>query len=209
LAYGYTINNFADRKQDKKAGKHPEIHHLSEIQLFFILGFLALGTVAIPMFFSLKVKILGLLNFFLATFYSMRPIRFKERGLLGIIVPAITQRPLLFLFFAFLTNSDLLITLYLALWLSFYGIIIMLAHQIFDLENDKLSGTMTWAVKVGLEKASKSTTAISLFSLFYTFIAIFLFQYPFGLVSTMILFVFISQPLMFYKYQIWYPLLRG
>jgi 4-hydroxybenzoate polyprenyltransferase len=106
-SYGYTLNSYCDRAQDAKVGKHAEISYFSDWQLLIILLVLALFSLGIPLSFAdLKIRILGLVTFFLVTFYSAKPIRFKERGLWGISVATLTQRPLPFLLFTFLVPCE-------------------------------------------------------------------------------------------------------
>jgi 4-hydroxybenzoate polyprenyltransferase len=187
ISYGYVINSYADREDDLKAGKHREITYVPNGHLFLIIGFLAVGSLGIPLFFNTKIKILGVITFLLATFYSLKPIRFKERGLLGILVPALTQRSLLFLFFALLVSSSTLIDLYLFIWLALIGIIIIMAHQLMDFDNDKKTGTHTWAIAVGIKRAKKYTSYTSKFTILYLIIPISILPVPTGLVISIVL----------------------
>lgn len=199
ICYGYVINSYADRIQDRKVGKHLEISYFSENQLFIIFAFLAFGSLGIPLTFSdIKIKILGIITFILATFYSLKPIRFKERGFLGIIVPALTQRSLLFFFFAFIGYPTAILSYYLFGWLGFIGIIIMMAHQIVDFENDKKGGVSTWALKLGKKNAKRWATFTFVLMMFYLIIPIIILTLYSGLAISFILFAFSYPSISFY-----------
>ena len=87
--------------------------------------------------------------YFLAIYYSKRPIRFKERGVWGLAVASIAQRaiPVLFMFgmFQHYELDSLLVLLLFAL----IGLRWILVHQLIDLENDRRSGISTFTTKSG------------------------------------------------------------
>ena len=197
-SYGYVINSYADRRQDMKAGKHPEVSHFSNRQLLLILCFLALGALGIPLYYNdIKIKILGAITFFLATFYSVRPIRFKERGILGIIIPTLPQRPLPFLFFVFLISSYSILTWFLLGWLTLIGLVVMFAHQLLDFENDKKAQVDTWAQGFGFSKTRKFTIFIFGLTWIYMCIPPFLFGLPGGLAISLIIFISSKDPIFY------------
>lgn len=203
ICYGYVINSYADKELDARAGKHPEVAYFSSHQLLLILSFLAAGALGIPLYLNdMKINALGLITFLLATFYSLKPIRFKERSILGLIIPAFTQRPLLFLFFAFLIPCNENLVFFLFGWLCFYGIIFIMTHQVFDYENDKRAGASTWALKVGKERAKKWTTFVCISMPIYTCLPIFIFPLYNGIAMSFILLAFTAQPIIYYKYYI-------
>jgi 4-hydroxybenzoate polyprenyltransferase len=150
-SYGYVINSYADRESDSKVGKHSESLYFSKRQIRSILVVFAIPSIAIPLSFpDTRIWILGITTFLLVTFYSLRPLRFKERGTSGIITAALTQRTLPFLLFVFLIpNHNSIIAYFLLFWLSLIGIAIIMTHQFSDFEKDLKSGVNTWAVERG------------------------------------------------------------
>jgi 4-hydroxybenzoate polyprenyltransferase len=194
-SYGYTLNSYCDRAQDAKVGKHPEISYFSDRQVQILLLALALFTLSIPLYFAeLKIRLLGLVTFFFVSFYSAKPIRFKERGLWGISAATLTQRPLPFLLFAFLVPCDAKLAWFLFGWLCFIGLVLIVAHQIFDLENDKKAEVYTWAVKVGKSRARKWLKCSLVLMLVYILAPVFVFAsgLALGLAISLVLLIFSS-----------------
>jgi 4-hydroxybenzoate polyprenyltransferase len=192
-SYGYTLNSYCDRAQDAKVGKHSEITYFSDRQVLILLLALALFSLGIPLYFAdLKIRILGLVTFFSVTFYSAKPIRFKERGLWGISVATLTQRPLPFLLFAFLVPCDAKLAWFLFGWLCFIGLVVIVAHQIFDFENDKKAEVYTWVVKVGKSRARKWLKCSLGLMLVYILAPVFIFASGFalGLAISLVLLIF-------------------
>jgi 4-hydroxybenzoate polyprenyltransferase len=190
-SYGYTLNSYCDRAQDAKVGKHPEMSYFSDRQVLILLLALALFSLGIPLYFAdLKIRLLGLVTFFSVTFYSAKPIRFKERGLWGMSAATLTQRPLPFLLFAFLVPCDAKLAWFLFGWLCFIGLVIIVSHQIFDFENDKKAEVDTWAVKVGKSGAQRWLKCPLVLMLVYTLAPVFMEGLVFGLAISLTLFIF-------------------
>ena len=190
-SYGYTLNSYCDRAQDAKVGKHSEISYFSDRRVLIILLALALFSLCIPLSFAeIKIRLLGLVTFFLVTFYSAKPVRFKERGLWGISVATLTQRPLPFLLFAFLVPCDAKLAWFLFGWLCFIGLVMIVAHQIFDFENDKKAGVYTWAVKVGKGGAQRWLKISVILMLAYILAPLFMKGLIFGSAIALTLFIF-------------------
>jgi len=191
-SYGYVINSYGDREQDAKVGKHPEVAYFSDRQLQMLLVFLAIWSIGIPLYFGdIKVKILGIMNFLLVTFYSIKPIRLKERGFLGVITAMITQRPLPFLLFAFLVpyNNQYLVY-YLFVWLCIIGISIMLTHQFSDFVNDEKAGVDTLATRIGKSKIKKWIKLVLIIMLLYALIPIFILPLYDGFAISLVILAF-------------------
>jgi 4-hydroxybenzoate polyprenyltransferase len=190
-SYGYTLNSYCDRAQDAKVGKHSEILYFSDRQVQLLLLALALFSLGIPLYFAdIKIRLLGLVTFFFVTFYSAKPIRFKERGLWGISVATLTQRPLPFLLFAFLVPCDAKLAWFLFGWLCFLGLVMIMSHQIFDFENDKKAEVYTWAVKVGKSGARKWLKCSLVLMLVYILAPVFVKGLVFGSAISLTLFIF-------------------
>ena len=90
------------------------------------------------------------LTYFLGLAYSTLGIRFKERGLLGLIECSYAQRCMPLLIILVLVKTDVLLTIMLLGWmcLSFIdGLRYIIIHQVNDLENDIASGVDTYVVR--------------------------------------------------------------
>lgn len=191
LSYGYVINSCGDLKQDIRAGKLVKSYFFEHRLFFVMLGFLAAGALGIPLAFAgIEVKILGTLNFLLATFYSLNPLRFKERGMWGIIVASITQRPIPFLLFTFFIPPNQGLAIILFGWLLLYSILYMLAHQIHDYTNDKKAGVNTWALKVGRKCAKNVSILVCVLIMLIAISPIFILPLSNALAITLIILAF-------------------
>ncbi len=198
LCYGYVINSFADRDQDMKVGKHLEFSYFSYRIRLLIISVLIVGVLGIPFIFEdTRVRLLGLINFFFATFYSFKPLRFKERGLSGLIVAILTQRPLLLLFFIFLVPYEKDIAYILISWLFFVGFVNEIGHQLLDFHNDKKSGTVTFATKIGLTNTKRLSQSVFALLCLNITVPIFIFPFYFGVIF---FFALISNSYLTFRY---------
>ena len=150
LAFGYVVNDFSDMEADRRAGKKKLITGISRPWVAAIIALLILAGAAPLCFFSQfdwKAALILLLNYLLGASYSLKPLRFKERGIAGLIVSSAAQRctPLLVLPFLWSIPPLLFIG-----WeaLSFLaGLRYILIHQYKDYEADVSSGVRTFATK--------------------------------------------------------------
>jgi 4-hydroxybenzoate polyprenyltransferase len=191
-SYGYVINSYADRESDARVGKHREALYFSKQQIKRILAFFAIPSIAIPLSFpDIRIQILGTATFLLVTFYSLKPVRFKERGACGIITAALTQRTLPFLLFVYLIpNYNQIIAYFLLLWLSLIGIAIIMTHQFADFDKDKKSGVNTWAVERGKRLAVNRIKLILILILISVLSPVLIFPAFDGLAISLIILAF-------------------
>ena len=146
FSFGYAINDYSDREIDAIVGKTNIMGELGEgkcrvVLLLLILGCIPFGIVCrnmwiIPIF---------LFVYFWGAAYSIKPFRFKERGLFGLIECSLAQRTLPML--PLLAYSKDMVQ-YVLIWGgigALVGLRYILIHQIIDLENDTKSGTETFA----------------------------------------------------------------
>ena len=164
FSLGYFINNIYDSRQDIVAGKNnltTVISPKSKIIITIFLMILVFG----PWFFihsNYILLTLVIIHFILAILYSMPPIRFKEKGILGIIDCALIEisLPLLIIIFSFSALSNFVdissIVILIAVWSFFFGARNILFHQIDDYKNDTISGVKTFVVRHGLNFSVKS-----------------------------------------------------
>ena len=154
--YGYLVNDLADRKLDLLHGKDNTFQGdtpfkaAAIVLLFLTLSILFGLNFANRRFFL----ILWLCWIFLATFYSLKPIRLKERGKLGLILVVIAQRvlPTLIMFAAFRYYDWIDIAVFTT-YIFLRGLSSDMNHQLEDYEKDISTGTDTYAARAGLSGA--------------------------------------------------------
>ena len=95
LAFNYLLNDYIDMEVDRKAGKDKLITKIPKSQVICIMLFLLL-TGFLPLCFSTgfeyKMAIILIINYLFGASYHVKPLRFKERGLWGLIVSSAAQR---------------------------------------------------------------------------------------------------------------------
>jgi 4-hydroxybenzoate polyprenyltransferase len=154
--FGYGINDVADVTSDRRSGKQvrpSQENPRRALLLLLLLVPLGVGS-AIP----LGVEAVGVeaFGFGLSAAYSLRPLRFKERGLAGPFAAGCAQWmvPTVLYVAAFRDQGSaawpwrLLIT-GLLLWSVFVGVRRMLFNQIGDIANDRQAGVLTWTALRG------------------------------------------------------------
>jgi 4-hydroxybenzoate polyprenyltransferase len=158
-SYGYLINDFADRNLDARHGKPNTFQNDSTLKALLVVILFAGISLALGLRFAGNQLFLFLWIgwVFLATFYSLRPFRLKEKGVLGLFAVVAAQRvlPILITFAAFKYYgvSDIII---FTCYVFFRGLSSDLNHQIEDYQKDSMTGTDTYAVENGLKKARKA-----------------------------------------------------
>lgn len=147
-SFGYAINDYSDCAIDQLVGKTNIMAEMSETRRKGVLLILIMGCIPFVLCtYSIKTILIFVFVYFWGAAYSVEPFRFKEKGAAGLLVSSLAQRtiPLLPL----LTVSSEIYK-YVAIWgtLGFFiGMRYILIHQSIDLENDRKSGTTTFADK--------------------------------------------------------------
>ncbi len=165
-SYGYALNSYVDRHQDREAGKPETLVFLSDrcIRLA-ILAFAAVSLVLPFLAADVWVAGVGIATFGLATAYSIKPLRLKERGILGVIAAAVVQRPMPFLLFAMAVGLITPLTWYLLGHLTMLGLSGIVTHQLTDFARDRRVGVKTWAAVVGFPRARKAAGVLILLTI--------------------------------------------
>jgi 4-hydroxybenzoate polyprenyltransferase len=204
LAYTFIVNDVADKEIDIKAGKIKPIQTYSKKKTALVLGVLAFGSLFIPLWYgSFLVKIVSIVTFLLLTFYSLKPLRFKERGLLGLLVADGAQRSALFLIFGlFISAQPLLIGFFMG-WLFLIGFQDELTHQLMDTDADKKSGTRTWTQQVGYQYGKKVLTTFLVASMIFLLIPFLFMDFVIACVIAITLFVFRATTMQFISDEIY------
>lgn len=148
-AFGYIINDYADREADKIVGKENSLIHVSKFNasmrvfIVFISGFL----IALYNHYDIKSFLILIAIYVLGASYSAKPFRFKEKGILGVIVSSFAQRSMPLLLLVSYINIDVVeLVLWMALGFA-VGIRYIFIHQYIDLDNDLKSGITTFLTK--------------------------------------------------------------
>lgn len=203
LAFAYMLNNVGDLSIDEKTGKMYQLRHWSSKAKFGatlvlgIIGFLfSLYTLDLFTIISLGGC------YVLAWSYSFPP-RFKENIWLGPIVASVGQlcAPTIMILIASRIISGEVILYILIMFL--YGLRMIFVHQIFDRDNDAVTGVKTTVLHIGLEnsrKLLKKLFAFELASVLFLMFQLYLLRLPvFVLLISMI-------PSVHYAIRVFYSL---
>lgn len=156
--YGYLINDYADIDLDRLHGKTNTFEDVNKKNaLLIVIGFLCLIFVlTVPFRENITFVIIYLFWILLTTFYSLPPIRLKERGLSGLIAASTAQRFLpVLLSFAVFSYWELLPLIIILIYILLRGLTSDLNHQIQDYVNDSKTSTKTAAVTINQKTLHK------------------------------------------------------
>lgn len=151
-AYGYLINDFADVELDARAGKPNVFHRMHRGRA---VGVVAVACGAMLVCGLPFVRRPGFLPLWIvwaltATFYSLPPMRLKERGAVGLVATILAQQPLpaalAFAAFGYLRTWGALVFI---AYITLRGISSDVGHQMRDRARDKAAGATTFAVRRG------------------------------------------------------------
>lgn len=160
LAYMCIINSVADLKIDSAVGKNFGVSYFPRRFVLLLLFILAFAMVFVPVIFGFAPAVIGLAVFFLATFYSVGPVRLKAKGFAGVLAVSLAPVAMPFLLFVSIVSENVLFGIYLASVLFLKTMLNEAPHQIEDYGNDRKSGVKTWAVYAGKEKARNFIRAV-------------------------------------------------
>jgi 4-hydroxybenzoate polyprenyltransferase len=156
--YGYLINDLSDKDLDKAHGKKNTFEDDSYTKsVLVVLLFLLLSVFCGVRFAGNDLFVpLWICWGLAATFYSLPPVRLKERGKVGLLVVVLAQRafPALLIFSAFNHFDWVDLTAFTA-YIFFRGLSSDLNHQLSDYQNDLLTKTDTFAVEAGIIQTRK------------------------------------------------------
>ncbi len=148
-SYGYGLNSLADRRADLVISRD-NFCDFSRRFLISTVVFNGFFTIVIAWFLhNIYIFTLTIIGLLLATFYSLKPICFKEKGMLALFVSALSHS-LPFLFFVFLLKSHYWLMAYLFGWMMILGFFLEISQQIGDYFNDQLTQTRTFARDKGV-----------------------------------------------------------
>ena len=156
--YGYLINDYADRELDKAHGKSNTFagdsakKALAVVVLFLIVSLIA----AYPFWNNPLFWLTWLIWLSATSFYSLPPVRFKERGRIGLILVVLAQRvlPLILIFVSFRFDR-MLDALLLLIYILLRGASSDINHQLEDYDKDLATATQTSVVQMGIRRSQK------------------------------------------------------
>ncbi len=155
LAFSYVSNDLSDIEVDRLAGKKKIIAALPRPVVYISLALIfVMGNAGVILLSARKelCLILIVLTYFLGVAYSGLGIRFKEKGIWGLVECSFAQRcmPLFMILCLRSFSEDSMMVFAGWMCISFFdGLRYILIHQCIDLENDKKSGVNTYASQTG------------------------------------------------------------
>lgn len=164
LAFLFLVNDIVDYDQDVRS-KHKDG---TRSRLFMIGTSVVLLTAgictAIAGWNEISARNVGILlgSYALAFFYSAPPLRFKERGIWGILIGSIVLRPIsvLIAVTGFLLPRHYVTLGIFLLWIEVFSIRSMLFHQIDDYESDMMAGVKTLVTHKGVRYAKQLISSV-------------------------------------------------
>lgn len=149
FSISYLANDLSDIDDDKKAGKRNTFHDTNIRVGIVALIITTLLHFASVMLISITWQFLAfsVVGYLFGIFYSFKPFRFKERGVVGLVVASFFQRNMQLLVIAFMLEVDWIPFVLINIASFVYGIRFILIHQYMDYENDRVSGTKTFVGK--------------------------------------------------------------
>jgi 4-hydroxybenzoate polyprenyltransferase len=148
-AFGYCVNDVADRSSDMRAGKLNRAANVSTRAWALFLALTAGISLSLALFWAAGLASLGYIfaGLLLACAYSLPPFRIKERGILGLATGAASQWVLPV--FAIAAANPAAWTHPAAWCIALLGLAIgvrwMAIHQMQDVIADRRSGVRTYA----------------------------------------------------------------
>lgn len=155
MQFSIQINDLSDREEDKAAGKQRWTGRLSTpFSLAVMMACISLGLATAVFAGRSRAAILAYIaSTLLGLFYSLRPVRFKERGIWGLIVYALSAT-MIFVVVPWAWFDSSLFTLLILFAVVFSDKWTQVHfHQVVDYQNDRECGTKTFAVQIGLKRA--------------------------------------------------------
>lgn len=151
--YGVLINDFFDMPYDIAVGKKRPVQELPKIIFVgLIISFALISILHLLYLKNISFTIVYIISYFFVTFYSAPPLRFKSRGLAGLIVNGLIEKMLPVLaIFAFFHHFGIDTIIFL-LTAFFIQISEAFTHQINDYKADLKTDIRSLVVDIGMEK---------------------------------------------------------
>ncbi len=156
--FGYLVNDYADIELDRRHGKSNTFEDDSRLKALAVVGTVLLLTLicAVPFLSQPAFVVLLIAWIIISAFYSLPPLRLKERGPVGLIFVVLAQRllPVLIIFAAFHFSHYWELAV-IGLYVLFRGVSSDVNHQLQDWQRDRATGTKTFAVHSGIQRVQR------------------------------------------------------
>lgn len=165
----FSINNYYDADSDRINPRRKNINaiasgNISKQTGFFLNIIFIFITLAITILYKFEVFLFSIFLLFLVLIYSVPPFRLKGRPALDVILHFIGFFSFV-LYGSFIAGSVELISWLVAISLGVWSSIAQIGNHIEDYSSDKSSGTKTFAVWAGLDKAKITINFLTLIHL--------------------------------------------
>ena len=147
IGASYLVNDISDIEVDKAVEKKKIISEFPKAAVYFILSAVMItGTLPMVLYIRSWLCFAAAIAIYLLGFaYSLKPFRFKEKGLVGTIFCSVVQRcaPVGLAFFV--CKTDMIVFSAVILLNFFVGMRYIFIHQLIDRKNDEISGVNTFS----------------------------------------------------------------
>ncbi|MEE1086812.1 MAG: UbiA family prenyltransferase [Schaedlerella sp.] len=147
LAFSYLINDYSDMDIDRKAGKKKVILHVPKwMVVASMTGLILVGNLPLLVLVDWNTIciLLSIVIYFLGAAYSVKGLRFKEKGAIGLVECSIAQKCVPVLLVPFLVEVETVLFVIWMVLLFVDGMRYIIIHQVIDLENDLKTGVKTY-----------------------------------------------------------------
>lgn len=204
LSFGFLLNSYFEKEIDLFVGKDRGLGLISQrsLKVFILLLFLIIFIM--PFYFkNIYIVLLNLLIIILTIFYSAPPLYFKNRPVLGIIVPSLLQGPLIMIYFVWLQSNFVILIYFISLWMFIINVYMQLIHQFIDYENDIKTNLHTFAAKKGKKVTIFYINLLLFFMFLFLVIPLFLSKnlYQGLFISFLYLIYYLPSLATFYKFK--------
>jgi len=179
-AFTFGINNYYDIESDKKNPRRRKINAMASGKISKQTGFLLnIIFVIIPLIvsilFKFRVFLFCAVLLFWMWIYSSPPLRLKGRPGIDVIWHFFAF-VLLIIWGSFIADSVEMINWLVAISFGIFSCIAQVDNHIRDYSYDKKTGTMTYAVWLGLDNAKKTLRVIFMLHIIFLLPLIFLYS---------------------------------
>lgn len=150
--FGYMVNAWSDRRADLAAGKPSALARLPGASAGILVVFVLLSAMGVPLLLYAgrpDVLVLHGASLAMAALYSLPPVRFKERGALGLAASSIAQRVLPCMTIFQLLGAWDAVAVAMCVLGALVGTRYIMVHQLLDAAADRATGVRTVATARG------------------------------------------------------------
>jgi len=150
LATAYMLNNIADKKQDSLVNKRIGLEGWSHKRLAILVIISAILGMGIGIVLLPAIAVYAMIGCYIFAWTYSFPPRFKEHTVLGPLIAAFAHIPAPALVIAVAWGTLPLSAFAYLIVAFFYGLRMILVHQLLDYENDRVTKTHTTAIVLGV-----------------------------------------------------------